>query len=901
MTFLSPPGHQATEHVDDQPFRFTHKLPLILTKLTPPRTSGTLLRRNRLLTLLDMSTTGSLTLVCAAAGFGKTTLLAQWYHAQQQQGEALAWLSLEEDDNSPALFIRYLFAALRPLYQGLDEVIVQPADSSLFLAQLTNALHACPHPVYLILDDYHCISNPEIHAGVSWLLHHAPDCLHLVIGSRTRLPFTLSRLHLQDQYVEIDDGQLRFDQHEAQAYFAQSVPPPVRQQDIAQLMSLTEGWVAGIKMATLAPRSTTHTPPVSGELRAGSRSITRYLEEVIFAPLPPAILQFLMQTSMLNRLHPDLCDAVMQSGEGKAMLAWVEQHNLFVSALDEGGFWFRYHPLMRDALRARLAQRGEVDIRQLHERAGNWFAAQSLWAEAIRHALAAGKSLTRHAEAGAQSLAEEGDIDTMVRWIHYLPSTPDPSRIDLQLNLAWALAHHFRFADARQLLDAIDTTLSAHPKTQTRAIRVKQQVVRAICEAFADNISDSIALVDPLLAEVPCGDVWVDGLVCNILSYCHLALAHPQQALDVQLRFPSGMTKNRNLFIEVYRAFVLALSSLRQGHLQEAERQARFALLHAEQQTGIHSSSGATLAPLLAAIAWEYGDGDAAHALLTPRLSMIDEFCPAEGVSLCYRVLARHAQLSGRQDEALALLTHAGQLSVSRGWWRTHIALLAERMTLHLDAGEIHHARRVFEERVSVTRENHNAIATWQRESCESRLLLAEGQPQAAATRLASLIAGQEASGETLSALHTRLLQAVAFWQAGEARQAAMACMPALAHAVPQKMSRCLKDAGPVLPALLGWMRENMGEENGADAMITGAEALLGMPPAPQVNALRLTDREQQTLHLIAEGNSNKAIARLLGISVETVKWHLKQIYEKLAVSGRIQAVNQARKLGVLG
>jgi LuxR family maltose regulon positive regulatory protein len=896
MAFLSPPNGLPAGHVDGAPFRFMHPLPLILTRFTPPRTAGTLLQRDRLLHQLDNASCASLTLVCAAAGFGKTTLLAQWYRQRQQQGDALAWLSLEEDDNSPALFMRYLLAALRPLSEGLHFAFSD--DSMLFMAQLSNALHACSHPIYLVLDDYHCISNPAIHAGMNWLLQHAPDCLHVIIGSRTRLPFSLSRMQIQDRYVEINDQQLRFNLHEAEDYFMQSSMPALQQQDIVQLMALTEGWVAGMKMVALASPDVDHRPHLAGELRAGSRSVARYLDEVIFAPLPPEILLFLMQTAMLNRLHPDLCDSVTNSNQGRSMLAWVEQHNLFVSALDEKGLWFRYHPLMRDALYQRLTERDDIDIGRLHERAGNWFAAQQLWAEAIRHAVAAGKSVTRHAEAGAQSLAEEGDIDTMVRWIRYLPATPDPSRIDLQLNLAWALAHHFHFADARQLLDAIDATVATLPETLVRPTRVKQQVVRAICEAFADNISDSIAIVQPLLKEVPCGDVWVDGLVCNILSYCHLALAQPQQTLSVQQHFPVGLTKNSNLFIEVYRAFVLSLSHLRQGNLQEAERLASQALRYAEQQTGTNSSSVATLTPLLAAVASERGDGVYARSLLIPHLSMIDDFCPADGVSLCYRVLARQAMLDARQDEALKWLAHAEQLSQRRGWWRVRSELLAARLTLTLVIGQAASARTLFDELAAVAGDKHNPIADWHLAMCESLLLLANHQAREAVAGLATILPRQEEHGETLFALRTRLQLAVAYWQAGEKNAAAQACQPALERAVQQHLVQCLKEVEADLAALLGWMRESTSAAGTGVDTLAGAETLLGISPPSPSSPLRLTEREQQTLQLIAEGNSNKAIARLLGISVETVKWHLKQLYEKLDVNGRMQAVNKARALG---
>ncbi|MGX2009061.1 LuxR C-terminal-related transcriptional regulator, partial [Enterobacter asburiae] len=171
-------------------------------------------------------------------------------------------------------------------------------------------------------------------------------------------------------------------------------------------------------------------------------------------------------------------DAVTGKGNGEAMLAWIARHNLFLSALDADGFWFRYHPLMREALLYRLQHSAQVDIRVLHEQASNWFAGQQLWAEAIRHALAAGKTGAGHAEAGVQSLAEEGDIETMVRWIRYLPANLDPSRIELQTNLAWALAHRFRFHDARQLLDAIESLAVANRSAMAHSSWVKLRVVR---------------------------------------------------------------------------------------------------------------------------------------------------------------------------------------------------------------------------------------------------------------------------------------------------------------------------------------------------------------------------------------------------------------------------------------
>lgn len=902
MAFLPSADDSLTAFVHQEPLRFTGTLPLISTRFTPPRTPESLLSRERLLQRLDGAVSRRLTLLRAPAGFGKTILLAQWYRHRLRQGDALAWLSLEEEDNAPLLFMRYLQEALRPLWQGWSPSFLHllqgelPAELPLFFAELVNQLNQCPHPLYLILDDYQCISDPAIHQGMSWLLHHAPPALHLLIGSRSQPPLALSRLHMQDQLLEVYDPELRFNPSEARAYFAGA--SGLDPQAIPRLIALTQGWVAGMKMAALSPDAST-----AMGFGAGSRSISRYLDEVIFAPLPPEVFDFLLHTSVLNRLHPDLCDAVCGRHNGGEMLRWIAQHNLFLSALDDSGRWFRYHPLMRDALLHRLRHGGDIDIRQLHDRASAWFASQQLWAEAIRHALAAGKSAARDAEAGAQSLAEEGDIDTLVQWIRYLPANLDPSRIELQLNLAWALAHRFRFSDARQLLDAIETQSAAHGGALAHSSWVKLRVVRAICEAFADNIARSIAIVEPLLREVPCGDIWVDGLVCNILSYCHLADSRPQQALEVQQRVSGVSVANRNLFVTVYRAFVMAQSYLRQGNLAEAERQAAGALRYAEQHTGENASSGATLAPILAEIAWEQGKGEQAQSLLVPRLETIDNFCPPDGLSRGYIILARQAREMGRLAEAESLLLHAEGLAAQRGWLRAQAPLLAERIAVALHAGDKLAADALLLrlQALSQTEAGGGYIALSQ-----SRLLIAAGEPQAAARLLDTLAGVRETSGEWLFAVRLRLKQALALWRAGEREQAMAVCRPALARALRQGLWRSLLEGREEMAALLAEMHKRGAAD---DALTADIVALLSRFAAagividtarPQPPALRLTEREQQTLRLIASGHSNKGVARELGISAETVKWHLKQLYEKLQVKGRIQAVNQAREWRLL-
>ncbi|TBV06599.1 LuxR C-terminal-related transcriptional regulator [Stutzerimonas kirkiae] len=901
------------------PLRLTRGLPLILTKLVPPRSPGELLRRPRLLERLDPVRLRRLALVSAGAGFGKTTLLAQWHHCLAEQGERVAWLSLDEDDDSPWQFIPYLLQALRPLHQDWDPGFWQrleqhtPTSPQQLLAELINQLHDCPHDLFLIIDDFHVIDDRGVHDALGYLLAHAPPALHLIIGSRFRPRLALSRLQAEDQLVEVGDQELRFTLEEARGYFNETLAVPLSGQDTQRLLSLTEGWIAGMKIASLSPGLRDDPARLIDNLRGGTRAITRYLKEVVFDPLPVEVFDFLLRTSILGRLNAGLCNAVTERDDGEAMLEWIERHNLFLSALDEHGAWFRYHPLLRETLGNRLRRCAGIDIKQLHERASGWFVEQRLWAEAVRHALVAGKPIGSPGQDGAsaQSLAEEGDIDTLVRWMHHLPVSLDPSRIDLQLNLAWALAHYFRFDEARQLLDNLDQLVAGHRAGLRRSTWVKLRVVRAICEAFSENIAESLALVEPLLQEVPCGDTWVDGLVCNILSYCHVVEQRYAEALAVQRHMPGPDAPLGNLFVSVYRAFIIAQCHLCQGDLDAAERHARQALLQAERYTGAQSSSSATLAPLLAEIAYERGEHDQLAPLLADKLDQIDRFSPPDGLRRCYVSLARQALCNGAPHQAERLLEHALQLAIARRWRRLQALLLAEQARVRLLQGDYPAAEQLQQQlerlaplaRIDAEHPCQRAIAQHALLG-RSRLLLAAGQAAQAAKLLGRLVAEQESRHDWLAAARLRVLWARALWQADESDKACTALQPALRLAGRQRLERSLLDAGDELLPLLSRLQKKLPARHETGEIL--ARLLERHPQADErqrqghTTRQGLSERECQALRLVAEGQSNKEIARSLDISTETVKWHLKNIYGKLNVTSRTQAIGRAQELGLL-
>ena len=910
----SPPMRPLPLHLASGPMHLTQGLPLILTKFAPPRSPADWLQRPRLLEQLDTVAQRRLAVVCAGAGFGKTTLLAQWQRHLSTRGARVAWLSLDEDDDSLWPFLPYLLQALRPLHDGWDadfwhRVDTQtPTSLQLLLAELINQLHDCPHELYLIIDDFHVINDRGIHDALGYLLAHAPPSLHLVIGSRHRPRLALSRLQAQDQLVDIGDAALRFNVEEARRYLHATLSPPPDGHDTQRLLSLTEGWIAGMKIASLSPGLREHPAPALPQLQGGTRAISRYLTEVVFDPLPAEVFDFLLHTSILRRFNADLCNAVTGRDDGEAMLEWIEQHNLFISALDEQGVWFRYHPLLRETLVQRLRRSRGIDIKQLNERASQWFVKQRLWAEAVRHALATGKPVGGNGQDGAsaRSLAEEGDIDTLVRWMQTLPVSLDPSRMDLQLNLAWALAHYFRFDESRQLLDSLDALVADQRDHLHRSTRIKLQVVRAICEAFAENIPESLAIVEPLLQEVPCGDAWVDGLVCNILSYDYLVDQRYAEALAVQRHMPSPEDPLHNLFVTVYRNFIIAEAHLCQGELDEASQQARQALLQAERHTGPQSSSGATLAPLLAEIASERGEDSQVDLLLADRLEAIDRYSPPDGLRRCYVSLARKALREGTPQQAEHLLEHAQHLATLRQWPRVMALLLAEQIRVRLQRDDLAGASQLQQQlehlapqaRLDDTHPVQRAIAQHATLS-RCRVWMATGQPVLAVEWLARLVSEQERRHDRLAAIRLRLLLASAQRQSGHPEQAEITAHPALQLARHQQLRRSLLDAGQTLQPQLEQPQDALPPPN---LVMTSASprmetaAIEAMSPAAG-SPLGLSERESQALDLIAEGQSNKEIARSLNISPETVKWHLKNIYGKLNVSNRTQAMSRWRGL----
>jgi LuxR family maltose regulon positive regulatory protein len=910
---------QAPSVLEQQPrsrmrLPITQGLPLIATHMCAPRASGALVARPRLMAHLDRLAKHRLSVLKGPAGFGKTTLLSQWQQSLLDKGCAVSWLSLDEQEDVPQRFMRYLLETLDPLLGGwsssFSELLQSRAEPLLHSinVRLINELQSSTQAIYLIIDDYHVISHPEIHQTLGYLLQHAPDTLHIILGSRTQPPLPLSRLSAQGQLLEVNAAELRFNLGEALSYFNDATPISLSSTDVQHLLEITEGWVTGMQIAAMSPSMSSDPQRTIADLGSGTRAVSRYMREIVFDSLPPAIHEFLLRTSILNRLHPDLCDAINTDSNGDAFLEWIEQRNLFLSALDETGEWFRYHPLFAQALRAQLQRRKDIDERELHQRASRWFASHNLWSEAVRHALAAGnlENTLADLEHGAKALAETGDLDTLLRWLQQMPISTNKHRLHLQMTLAWALAHHFRFSECEALLQDLEH-LTSHGSGEQQALRQAElQATRAINAVLADQPLRARTLSEPLLAILPHENPWVSGLICNVLSYCYLAEGRYQEVLDVQRHQPLAKGAEDNLFILVYRASILGQVHTRQGDLCTGERYFRSALGQAEHLTGEHSNAAIVVVGQLAEVIYERGDWQELSLQLDHRLADIDRSATLDALLRVYRSRVRCALHKGQNSIAEQLLEQGLRIAVQRKWPRLQAGLLVEQLRIRLlqNNREAAWAISARLDALSAQRDDPHDAAQAEildyAHQAQAALLLDEGHFIRAAKAYDTLANSLQLRGQHYVALAPQVLAACAYWHAGDHANGYRLLRPLLAMAQHQQLLYSLLDAGPsLLPVLLGLQQEPQGDAELRQCL----DRLLshcGHTPLPAALGCVLSEREQQALRLIAEGQPNKQIAREMDISLETVKWHLKNLYIKLQVSSRTQALNRAHELQLL-
>lgn len=501
---------------------------LLRTILFTPRPRSNLVSRPRLVEYLNSGLDKRVTLVAAPAGFGKMTLLSEWLLSIPRP---VSWLSLDEGDNSPARFWAYFIAALQTLSPELGRSAQQflsarpsPPMQSI-LAVLLNEIHDFEQPFVHIFDDYHAVENGEIDDGLAYLIEHQPPNLHLVIITRIDPALPLSRLRVRDQLVEIRANDLRFSVQESTAFLKQVMGLELSAEQIAALEARTEGWAAGLQIAALSLQGHADIPGFIRAFSGSHRHILGYLADEVLSRQPKDTLDFLLRTSILDRLCGSLCDAVTGASNGQVILERLEQANLFITSLDYQGEWYRYHHLFAEVLRAHLQRNKPDRVRDLHRTASAWFEQNRMLSEAVNHALAA-KDFHQASlliEQVSRAMWQRGEVNSLQNWLAALPPGLRRARPQLCVAQAWcALAlGNFAGADANTL--EAEEAIGVLSEREAKSLSAQIDAIRSSLAGYRQDTANAIKLAHNSLEHLPEEDYFLRGLLAYNLGRAYLA------------------------------------------------------------------------------------------------------------------------------------------------------------------------------------------------------------------------------------------------------------------------------------------------------------------------------------------------------------------------------------------
>lgn len=660
-------------------------LPLIRTKFVPPRLTRVPVRRESLMLLLESGRARALTSVRAPAGFGKTTALTVWRDELLGKKQRVAWLTLDQDDNDEQRFFDYLAETLAQAlgataaeWQAISSSAL-PASTMAQLTAVINAIDKVGVEVTLIFDDYEKISSSPVNALLEFLLTHIPRNLHVVMAGRIDPQFPLSALRARDQLVEIDADALRFEIEDTQAFFATSVAIELSADQTRTIHDITEGWVVGLQIAALVLPRSDGSKNLFYQLPRHARALDEYLAENVLAQTDPEMVAFMLRTSVLGRLSGSLCQSLTGFPDAKEKLEWLVKQNMFLQPLDDEGHWYRYHGLFADFLRTQLRREGSDEVRGLHLRAAQWFSANSLWSEAVRHAIDAdGMTLAIQClEHCSLDELKASRVRNLLDLIRQLPGEAVRQQPRLRVAFIWALVLTVHIDEAQEMIDDVEAQLDQGDFPEATDLRPVLRVQRAALLSMTDEAEAALALCDRVWAERfpdgrrPRGGFdWVDEVFLNVQIHVYRINGRFAEARSVAEFFKPTPDARDNLFMMSHRACQLSALDIHEGSLRAGARRLEDMLALCEAHAGRRSAAASLVAAWLARVYYGWNRLDEVEALLANRLDVIDDVCPIDAAQAAYLSLVKLRVTQGAFDAAHALLDRAELLAEKRGWLR---------------------------------------------------------------------------------------------------------------------------------------------------------------------------------------------------------------------------------------
>lgn len=889
---------------------------LLNTKLVVPPIRRSHVHRVELIRRFDELHEYRLALIVAPAGYGKTALVSEWI---LQSSLRVVWFSIDMGDNDPVRFWDYVIAAIQSAYPDVGHKThsllhePQPLPIETILSTLINELLALHDALTLVFDDYHCIETSAIHDGLAFLVEHMPAQIRLIITTRIDPPLPLARMRVRNQLLELRSADLRFLPHQIEAFFAGVMGLSLTSDEVEALDTRIEGWIAGLQLAGLALLGKIDKAEFIASFAGDHHYILDYLGDEILDRQPDAIQQFLLQTSILERLHADLCDTVTGGEESGAVLEYLERNHFFVVALDDNRQWYRYHRLFADFLHHRLKLKYPDRMRELHQRASYWFELNGLQSEAINHALIA-QDNERAAEL-VQGIAElliwrRGEHNTLLGWLSALPDTVFQVYPRLYLYHAWVLHLINQMSVAKQRIHDAEYTLN-HTKGNDPLITGMLSAVHSTLTGLHQQFPQTLMLSRQALEYLPEEAVsWRCMAAINLgvtLSYIGDVL----EAAEV-LAYAMELSQEIGSSFAMLSAF-WHLSSLQTAQLSLLD--AEIACQQLEQATHMPGLQGfptsGYVALLLGEIKMERNQLDSAEAYLIESAAQINPESFPIALLRAYVALSRLKTLQNDREGAEHYWQLAEQLE--------RMGKLQGRVTLLSS----YRARRWLEQG------NHDAVERWTEENhlgldddfsyhregyylVLARSYIARARLDNALYLLDRMVKRADDGKRRGSLIHALILQALAFHASSDSREAIASLSRALSLAQSEQPIRVFIDEGqaiaPLLKKIFDMERKGLLEHSISPDYLAHLLTALGKPISSSAPIRRmaghradvLSERELEVLRLLADGLESNEIAERLFIAVDTARKHIKNIYSKLGVHSRWEAIKHAETFSLL-
>ena len=879
--------------------------PDLLLKVTPPRMPRGLLPRARLLPGADAWRDGAAFVVQAPPGFGKTSLLAQWRRDYLAAGAVVGWVSADGGDDPrrlvQCLTLAVRAAAARPTFgQSLLEADTPEGLDGMtaFLAELA---HAALN-VVLIIDEVDRLPEAAREAVV-YLLRNAPANLRTVLGMRPDCRLGIDDLVSYGLCAEIGQDLLRFSLEETLQLVQSRFGSRMDRDTAARLYELTEGWPLGLQLAlTIVAHGTDARTDVAGIAALGD-ALHGQIFRLLLSNLEPSDREFLVCSSILDHLHPDLCRAVSGFPDAAEQLARLSRDTPIIVAAERGE-WLRLHALARDALRQRFTGLDAQRQAGAHAGAAKWLADHGWLEQAARHALAAGDRQQAYdlAERSLyESLMMHGRQGAVLDWIAMLPADELDRRPRLLLAAAWTLAVSERHEEAERMVARI---LAHSPADQT--LRCECALILGGAAVFADDPDRFVEFQAPWAESPPLSDPLLLQIHANRNAYRALLEGEPALARQRQLQAPRDERRGDGGHIGRWSDLLVGLSYVWEGQVQLAERILRPALAGAEAAAGRRSRFACMLAALLAAAVWERDRPDEAAALLADRLDVLERSGFPEALLLGYRTMARMAVAEGAEHRVLELLGALDAAGAARNLPRLRIASLTDQVRMHARRYRAQTCRELCERIDALLLDPVRPRGPLWLRGVQLLRELAQCYAAIAARDWEGALTPLERAGERAARLQQGRLQIeVLGLRALASERCGRPSQPLIREAIDLArtygLRRVFTDVHPDLGLWVGMLDAEEAQHEVTTSPSVQPVTVTASRVTPELPGAALTPKEREVLTLLARNLSNKEIGRAMHVSETTIKWHVKNLFAKLDAGTRRQVVMRARILGLIG